>query len=80
MQLKENDKAIADYSEIIKKNPKDVEALLARSYLYEAKGDFAKGIEDCDRVLSLEPDNADAAGRKKRLQTKQSQATPAKSP
>ena len=69
--LKEYDKSIADYNAIIKDKPKDKEGYLDRSYVYELKGDLAKGIADCDKVLSLEPTNEDAKNRKARLEYKQ---------
>ena len=90
MQLKEYDRSIVDYTEIIKENPKDIEAYLGRAYVYEGQNDFAKGIADSDTVPQLDPNNEDAASRKKRLLTKQSLAVapgapvaptpPAKSP
>lgn len=76
--LKEYDKAIADFSKIIKGKPQAKEAYLDRSYVYELKNDYAPGIADCDKVLSLDPGNEDAKNRKARLeyQQKQGKATP----
>ena len=64
--LKEYDKAIADFTKIVKEKPNDKAAYLDRSYVYELKGDLANGIADCDKVLSLDPKNEDATNRKAR--------------
>jgi tetratricopeptide (TPR) repeat protein len=66
--LKEYDKAIDDFTKIIKEKPDAKEAYLDRSYVYELKKDYAKGIADCDKVLSLDPNNEDAKTRKARLE------------
>ena len=47
--MKEYDKAIEDFSKIIKDKPKDKEGYLDRSYVYELKGDYVNGIADCDK-------------------------------
>ena len=80
--MKEYDKAIEDFSKIIKNKPKDKEAYLDRSYVYELKGDYAKGIADCEKVLSLDPGNVDAKNRKARLeyQVNAAKATPTPTP
>jgi tetratricopeptide (TPR) repeat protein len=80
--MKEYDKAIEDFSKIIKDKPNDKEAYLDRSYVYELKGDYAKGIADCDKVLSLDPNNQDAKNRKARLeyQEKKANSTPTPTP
>ena len=71
MQLKDYDKALADYSELIKDKPDEVRYYQTRSYIYELKGDVAHGLADCDKILELDPENADAKGRKLRLEAKQ---------
>ena len=67
-QTKEYDKAIADYSKIIKLKPDDIQAYLGRSNVYEQKKDFVEGIPDCDKALKLDPNNAEAKSRKERLE------------
>jgi tetratricopeptide (TPR) repeat protein len=74
MQLKDYNKALADYSEIIKERPDEVRYYQTRSYIYELKGDVARGLADCDKILELDPENADARGRKLRLQARQGAA------
>jgi len=46
------------------------------------KGDFALGIADCDKVLSIDPKNEDAKNRKARLeyQEKAANSTPTPTP
>ena len=66
--MQEYDKAIADFSKIIKEKPQDKEAYLDRSYVFELTKDYVKGIADCDKVLSLDPNNEDAKNRKARLE------------
>ncbi len=80
--LKEYDKAIADFSQIIKHKPKDKEGYLDRSYVYELKGDYEKGIADSDVVLKMDPKNDDAKTRKARLEyhLKKANATPTPTP
>ncbi|HEY8650699.1 MAG TPA: tetratricopeptide repeat protein, partial [Chthoniobacterales bacterium] len=67
-QIKEYDKASADYSKVIKLKPDDIQAYLGRSNVYERKKDFAEGIADCDKALKLDPNNAEAKSRKERLE------------
>jgi tetratricopeptide (TPR) repeat protein len=76
--LKQYDKAIDDYTTIIKAKPNDKDGYLRRSYVYELKGDTANGLADCDKVLSLDPGNAEAKARKARLEYKKdaARATP----
>jgi tetratricopeptide (TPR) repeat protein len=73
MGLHDYDRALADYSELIKRKPNEVRYLLYRSYIYEVKGDVANCIADCDKVLQMQHDNAEAKARKQRMQTLQSQ-------
>jgi tetratricopeptide (TPR) repeat protein len=68
--LKEYDKAIADYTRIIKDKPNEKQGYLDRSYVYELKGDYANGIADCDKALSIDPKDEDAKSRKVRLEYK----------
>jgi len=49
---------------------------LYRSYIYEVKGDVANCIADCDKVLQMQRDNAEAKARKQRMQTLQAQQSP----
>jgi tetratricopeptide (TPR) repeat protein len=76
MQVKDYDKAIADYSEIIRLKPKNAHGYMKRSYLYEQKGDLPKAIADCEQAIKLDPKDQEAQTRKKAMQSKQSQAQP----
>ena len=50
--------AIEDYTQAISINKNYVDALVNRSYAYYQTGDFTRVIEDCDRIIALEPANA----------------------
>jgi len=50
--------AIEDYTHAISINQKYVDALVNRSYAYYQSGDFTRVIEDCDKIIALEPANA----------------------
>jgi tetratricopeptide (TPR) repeat protein len=54
------DKAIAAYTEAIKRDPKYSFAYLGRGDVYAAKGDLDRAIQDYDEAVRLEPDNAAA--------------------
>ncbi|MDR2597676.1 MAG: tetratricopeptide repeat protein [Treponema sp.] len=62
------DKAIADYTEAIRIEPKNAEAYFRRGDTYYRKGDEWKGIDTCfsdpydQAAIQLEPDNASAWG------------------
>jgi tetratricopeptide (TPR) repeat protein len=78
MKLNDMDKALADYSEAIKRKPDEARYYSYRSYIYEVKGDIKNSMTDTDKVLKLDPKNQEATSRKKRLETLQSlRATPA---
>jgi tetratricopeptide (TPR) repeat protein len=74
MQLKDYDKALKDYSELIAEKPDESRYYAMRSYIYELKGDVPHGLADCDKILELDPENAEAKGRKLRLQARQNAA------
>lgn len=73
LKLGDYDSALGDYNELIKRKPNDVRYLLYRSYIYEVKTNPAAAIADCDKVLQMQHDNAEAKARKQRMQTLQSQ-------
>jgi WD40 repeat protein/tetratricopeptide (TPR) repeat protein len=54
-EKKEYDKAIADYTEAIKREPKLADAFGHRAHAYEAKGDDDRAIADCTAALKLDP-------------------------
>ena len=67
MKLQDYDKALADYSEVIKLKPNEVRYLNYRAYIYELKKDLKNSIADTDKVLKLDPNNQEAKARKSRL-------------
>src|SRR5438874_10913662 len=76
MKMHDYDKAVADYSELIKLKPNEVRYYLYRSYIYELKDDVKNSMADTEKALKLDPKNAEAKGRKARLEAKQSAALP----
>ena len=76
MKMYDYDKAVADYSEAITLKPNEVRYYLYRSYIYEMKEDVKNSMADTEKALKLDPKNAEAKGRKARLEAKQSAALP----
>ena len=58
----EYDKAIADYSEAIRLNPKYTWAYINRGNAWQAKGEYDKAIADFNEVIRLNPKHALAYG------------------
>jgi tetratricopeptide (TPR) repeat protein len=54
------DKAIGDYSEAIRLNPKDARSFYGRAYAHGLKHDFKQTLEDCTRALNIDSRNVDA--------------------
>ena len=54
------DKAIADYTEAIRLNPKDAKAYYNRGLVYVKKGDHDKAIADFTEAILLNPKDAEA--------------------
>src|SRR5439155_983716 len=55
-----DEKAIVDYDEVIRLDPKDVYAYIYRGCAYERKGDYDKAIADYDEAIRLDPKGAKA--------------------
>ena len=49
------DRAIADFGQAIRLEPKNVTIVMSRATAYEAKGDFGRAIADYDQALKLDP-------------------------
>ena len=56
----EHDKAIADYTEAIRLNPKDADAYYNRGLAYWNKGKFDKAIAEYTEAIRLNPKLAEA--------------------
>ena len=56
----EYDKAIADYNEAIRLDPKDAAAYDNRGNAWQAKGEYDKAIADYNEAIRLDPKDADA--------------------
>jgi tetratricopeptide (TPR) repeat protein len=52
--------AVKDFDEVIKRNPKDIEAHNNRCWTLAAIGDLPSALKDCDEALRLSPGLADA--------------------
>jgi len=76
MKLRDYDKALADYSEIIKLKPNEVRYYNYRAYIYETKEDIQNSMVDVEKVLKLDPNNQEANARKQRLEQKQAESAP----
>ena len=61
------DAALADYSELIRLNPRDANQLVYRADIYEKKGDKARAIADYRRALEIDPASSYAKDALKRL-------------
>ena len=53
-------KAIADYTQAIRLDPKYIPAYANRGYVYYKLNDFERALADFDKILELDPNNADA--------------------
>lgn len=76
--LKQYDKAIEDFTNVIEAAPKDVEAYRRRAYAYTLAGQDDKAAADLKANLELKPNDADAQKRLKALQAKAPPALRAK--
>ena len=54
----EFERAISDYDEVIKIDPKHAAAFNNRGIAYKEKGDFERAISDYDEAINLYPENA----------------------
>ncbi len=52
------DRAIADFDQAIKLNPKDAEVYFIRGNAYQNKGQFDRAIADYDQAIKLNPKDA----------------------
>jgi Tfp pilus assembly protein PilF len=55
MSKGDHDRAIADFSEAIRLDPKHVNARLSRATSYRAKGDLARSLADYQEATRLDP-------------------------
>jgi tetratricopeptide (TPR) repeat protein len=59
-EKKDYDKAVADYTDAIRLDPKCVAAFNNRGSAWEAKGEYDKAIQDFDDAIRLDPKDAAA--------------------
>ncbi|PYI63258.1 MAG: hypothetical protein DMC60_00935 [Verrucomicrobia bacterium] len=76
MKIQDYEKALGDYSELIKQKPNEVRYLNYRAYIYEVKNDLKNSMADTEKVLKLDPNNQDAKGRKQRIEQKLAENQP----
>ena len=62
MKIQDYDKALADYSELIKLKPNEIRYLNYRAYIYELKNDLQNSLADNEKILKLDPNNQDCEG------------------
>lgn len=56
----EYDKAVANYSEVLRMNPSDKVAYVNRGIAYDEQGKYDEAISDCTRALAIDPKLAEA--------------------
>jgi tetratricopeptide (TPR) repeat protein len=76
MKIQDYEKALGDYSELIKQKPNEVRYLNYRAYIYEVKNDLKNSMADTEKVLKLDPNNQDAKDRKQRIEQKLAENQP----
>ena len=64
MKIQDYDKALADYSELIKLKPSEIKYMSYRAYIDELKNDLQNSMADNETILKLDPNNQDAKTRK----------------
>ena len=60
----EDDRAITDYAEAIRLEPKDPDAYIRRGDVYNRKGDYDRAIADYGEAIRFDPQNAHAYTRR----------------
>ena len=55
--LKDDDKAIQEYSECLRLDPRDVNAYTSRAICYISKGDFDRELDDLSQAILLSPND-----------------------
>ncbi len=55
LQLKQYDRAIADFDETIKLNPRDAIPFTNRGNAYREKGRFDRALEDYNSAIEINP-------------------------
>src|SRR5206468_12833288 len=76
MKIQDYDKALADYSELIKLKPNEIKYVNYRAYIYELKNDLQNSLADNEKILKADPNNQDAKARKQRIEQKIAENTP----
>lgn len=58
--LGEFDRELAQYQAILKRDPRDADALWARGWVYLERGEYAKAVADFEAVLRQDPEDWEA--------------------
>jgi tetratricopeptide (TPR) repeat protein len=73
---KQYQEALTDFNSAIHRNEKYEEALLARSEIYESRGEYNKASADVNRALEINPASVAARNRQADLQVRAQKAPP----
>jgi tetratricopeptide (TPR) repeat protein len=76
LQLRQFDKAIADFTQSIRVNPSYLDPYVNRCLSYRGSGDFEKAAADANSALRLDPKDSDAQLCLKRAREKIPYPTP----
>jgi len=58
--MNEHDKALADFTELIKMNPNKFDSYYSRGWAYAEKGDYARAIADFTELIKMNNDSSEA--------------------
>ena len=64
IKVQDFDRALAEFTEAIRLDPKNILLYHSRAAAYHAKGDFAKVIADCTHILKANPRDSYALGNR----------------
>ena len=62
-----HDKAVEDFSVVIKKNPKNAHAYFRRAFSNKALGNFSEAVDDFEKAKNLDPMNPSLVVNYKKL-------------
>ena len=62
MKIQDYDKALADYSELIKLKPNEIKYINYRAYIYELKNDLQNSLAENEKILKAGPQQSGCEG------------------